>query len=850
MYLPYTVMCIILKGERKMTRCKTFAAIGVILMFAAATFMMFTPTVQALDLPTYIIVTANPNPVGVGQPLYVNAFMTKPNQGASMGTAGSRYEGMSIVITKPGGATETFGPRQADATGGIFTTFYATQVGEYSIQAFYPGQVISSAYTYLASQSDVITITVQEEAIPMPVSPPLPTDYWSRPIMSINFEWGAKLGSNWWGLGGPSFTDTGGYSAEGNVQPYGKAPYSSHILWTKPTAPGGQAGGEIISDQEGQFTSTSILKRHFEPIIVYGILCYQDYPTANNPSGIGNPVGWKAVDLRTGELLWERTRGITGSETLVWGQVQKFHTIQEYGSWAALWSAGSGGMMYVYDLFTGAHMANVTDAPAPAMLSTRTGIVNTWDYLALGGIFRWYTSGSNLIKWNSTRLFSNGPSGQRNWTTGIEWSFNMTTKYPVGTPTSIALLSIDDPATGDGVILMRSAPNLVTQTATGYQVTAGIDIRTGDLLWGPLNQTIPQYQDISLIDGDDGVYVLHNKDTNEAYGYSLDNGNLLWGPVKLQGNAFSYLMRGAEIAYGQVYIWDFGGFVSALDLKTGNINWVFSRGSAGYTTPYGIWPIWAFGSHSIADGILFLSESHMYDPPMSPGMQRLAIDCTTGELVWSILSFCGRSPGAIADGMLAQWNSYDKQIYAFGQGQTSTTVSVSNKFSVHGQRVLVEGMVMDESPGTKNADRIARFPNGVPAVSDDSMSDWMLYVYKQFPVPTNAAGVEVIVEVLDPNNNYYEVGRTTSDATGFFKLAFTPEVPGEYTIVARFAGSKAYFGSYAETGINVDEAPDATPEPTQAPTSLADQYLLPGIGGIIAAIAVVGALILLMLRKK
>jgi hypothetical protein len=204
----------------------------------------------------------------------------------------------------------------------------------------------------------------------------------------------------------------------------------------------------------------------------------------------------------------------------------------------------------------------------------------------------------------------------------------------------------------------------------------------------------------------------------------------------------------------------------------------------------------------------------------------------------------------LGDSIIATMDTIDQQVYAIGKGPSATTVTAAPKVSVFGSNVLVEGLVTDISPGTKEYSRTARFPNGVPAVSDDSMSDWMLYVYKQFPVPTNAAGVEVIVEVLDPNNNYYEVGRATSDATGFFKLAFTPEVPGEYTIVARFAGSKAYFGSYAETGINVDEAPDATPEPTQAPTSLADQYLLPGIGGIIAAIAVVGALILLMLRKK
>ena len=43
-----------------------------------------------------------------------------------------------------------------------------------------------------------------------------------------------------------------------------------------------------------------------------------------------------------------------------------------------------------------------------------------------------------------------------------------------------------------------------------------------------------------------------------------------------------------------------------------------------------------------------------------------------------------------------------------------------NKFAVNGAKTLVEGSVTDQSPGTKNADRVARFPSGVPAVSEDS----------------------------------------------------------------------------------------------------------------------------------
>ena len=90
----------------------------------------------------------------------------------------------------------------------------------------------------------------------------------------------------------------------------------------------------------------------------------------------------------------------------------------------------------------------------------------------------------------------------------------------------------------------------------------------------------------------------------------------------------------------------------------------------------------------------------------------------------------------------------------------------------------------------------------------------------------------------------------TSDATGTYSLMWTPDIPGKYTVIATFAGSESYSASYSSTAFGVDEAPEATVAPTNPPASLADQYLLPGIGIIVAAIAIVGIAILLMLRKK
>jgi len=50
--------------------------------------------------------------------------------------------------------------------------------------------------------------------------------------------------------------------------------------------------------------------------------------------------------------------------------------------------------------------------------------------------------------------------------------------------------------------------------------------------------------------------------------------------------------------------------------------------------------------------------------------------------------------------------------------------------------------------------------------------------------------------------------------------------------------------------LTLDQAPaTSTPQPTQAP-SLADQYFVPGIIGVIVAIAVVGAVLALLVTKK
>jgi hypothetical protein len=131
------------------------------------------------------------------------------------------------------------------------------------------------------------------------------------------------------------------------------------------------------------------------------------------------------------------------------------------------------------------------------------------------------------------------------------------------------------------------------------------------------------------------------------------------------------------------------------------------------------------------------------------------------------------------------------------------------------------------------------------------MSEWMLYVYKQFARPANATGVPVSIYVLDSNNNYRQIGNTTSDADGFYSFQWSPDIPGKYTVYATFGGSKAYYGSYAETSFAVDPAPTAAPtvvpQANLATTADLMTYMAVVAIAIIIAIAIATVLIL---RKR
>jgi hypothetical protein len=287
--------------------------------------------------------------------------------------------------------------------------------------------------------------------------------------------------------------------------------------------------------------------------------------------------------------------------------------------------------------------------------------------------------------------------------------------------------------------------------------------------------------------------------------------------------------------------------IYAYDAKTGKELWTWGPVSSGLETPYGVYPL--YGGTVAADHKLIVSNGeHSANSPLYRGERMYVVDADNGTTLWSIDGWYQQP--CVAEGIVVAPNGYDGQIYCFGKGPSATTVSIKNDVLTEGASVLIQGSVTDISAGASQNEQAKRFPNGLPCVSDESMSAWMEYVYMQQSCPANATGVEVSLDVVDANGNYRNIGTATTDANGFFSYMWKPDIPGKYTVYATFAGSNSYYRSYAETAFGVVEAPAATPEPTPEPQSAADLYFVPAVIGLLVAIIIVGALTILMLRKR
>jgi outer membrane protein assembly factor BamB len=353
-----------------------------------------------------------------------------------------------------------------------------------------------------------------------------------------------------------------------------------------------------------------------------------------------------------------------------------------------------------------------------------------------------------------------------------------------------------------------------------------------------------------IVDPEDGVFIFNEGITRQWWAYSLETGQQLWGPTAPE-QQMNYYGMNSNFYQGKLLTYGYGGVLMAYDIKTGNVLWNYTAAQVGFESPYGNYPT---GITAIADGKIYLiTGEHSVTQPMWRGFLR-CVNASDGAELWKILHF-GADGGAslggqyvvMADGYVVGLDQYDSKIYCYGKGPSAVTVTIQDDVVTDGDSVLVKGTVTDEAPGAKKFAETLGFVNGIPAISDEDQEAWMEYLYKQQVMPTNAKGVEVTLDTLDPNGNFVHIGTVTSDLTGTFGYAFTPEVPGTYQIIATFAGSASYYSSFAQTYIQVDEAPPAT-APPEYPQPIDNTWTIIGVG--IAIILVVIIVAILLLRKK
>lgn len=839
---------------------------------------MFTPTVLAQttlpgytampDRATFTTVGVAPTLVGLGQEVVIDIIINPaPNNPTYNALPYPAYANVTCTITLPDGTKNTFMPTDSAvtaqnngvATPGLSTaaghlklTYTPTMVGNYSVTASCPGLFTTtdeqyasmklSVYYKPSSSTQAATFTVQEEPVlngllnGYPWSP-LPNTYWENPVSTDNRDMSTISGA--WVMSQYDVLRT-------CYNPYSTAPLSSHIVWANEFLSAGLAGGVWGSDALNQATAGG-------SIILNGKI-YQASATKAS--------SFDCIDLQTGEVLWTASGSIVGAQQLdILYQNEGLDNMG--GVKNVLWGwktsqVNTGSNTWVqYDPDTGAVSLTLTNVPTNIQYIQYDNADNIF-WIVQTNLMTYNTtkplefSYCNLIKWDFSQLVSgtiqNGTRmnwlGQNimdtNWMHGIV--FNVSIADLPGQIVNFGAANVQQivpyPFSGAGVVVVKNANNM--------ELLAGFDYDTGALLWVN-NATGSQYDTAGTCmgSGPNGPFIslTCDPDTGELCISAFDvktgeriwkapTGDLPWSQIP----SFLYLYNNGTDFFGS-----YDGYVYAYDSQTGKLVWKSDYVGDEWESIYGHQVF--NGASRGAGGVLYYSTSTTYSAqPRTRFQVMVAINETTGQYIWKLP--IGISPTAIANGYVLGSDGENGMQYCIGKGKTATSVTAPLTLVPLSDNVLIQGYVKDMSPGAPDT----------PAVSEEDMSEWMDYLYGQNTTlmndPPTSTGVTVRLSVADPNGNCYEIGTTTSDSSGLYKITWTPEIEGEYTVYATFDGSNSYWGSYATTAVSVSAASAATPTP--APTqSITEQYFLPAIVGVIIAIAIVGLLLaLLLLRKK
>jgi hypothetical protein len=699
----------------------------------------------------------------------------------------------------------------------------------------------------LASSISMDLVVLQE---PLPAYPgqPLPTEYWSRPIDPQLREW-FSIAGNW--VERPS----------NSYSPYNDdAPETAHVLWAQQLTDGGLTGGlwgeglvpassETGDAYEGKFQNS---------VILHGILYYNVHGSGIFGTTHGTP-GVRAIDLHTGKELWFRN-----NTSINFGQILYFNSFNYDGVFEYLWTI-SGSTWTATDPHTGERMYTMTNVPSGVQVRGPSG-----EFLR----YVFGPGNSWLALWNSTAAgetiafsFAAGSwgnvvhgqtvdasvSGAYSW--NVTLPAGLTYDVSFGAPTlkiytdrivamdysqaNVRVWAINLSPTGRGTLLFDKTWTAPTEWTQGFNTLHFVGA-----------------SDTDDVHADGGIIAVWSKELRKHYGFSITDGSFQWETESehwLDWYGWGNVEHTWYFAYDKLISVGVAGIVYGYDMATGQTVWTYNM-----TDPYNE-PVtgsnWWGWITNIADGKVYVGTvEHSAEQPLPRGGPLICLNATDGTEIWRVNGMFRATRwggnAVMGDSIIATMDTYDQRVYAIGKGPSQVTVSANPGVLPLCEGVMLQGYVTDISPGTNDDILKMRFPNGVPAVADESMSEWMLYVYKQFARPMNTAGVIVSLDVMDANGNYRNIGTTTTDANGFYSFDWIPDIEGKYTVYASFGGSRAYYSSFAETAFAVGPAP-VTPAPTEAPAeSAADMYFVPAVAGLFVLIIVVLVLVVLLMFKK
>jgi hypothetical protein len=796
-------------------------------------------------LETLPYISVRPNPVGLGQVFLVNLWLQPPLHVSRQFT-----DSFVVTITKPDGTEDTVGPMSSfQGDGTAWFEYIADQTGTWTLQFSFLGQFfpegnyttpsggfggstivnLGSAY-YQPSESPKVNLTVQEDMIMSWPASSLPTDYWTRPISMENRDWWI-IGGNcpYDGIGGiegwPEETNI--YRSNYKFTPYVTGPSTAHIVWRRQGALSGIFGGAygvssaFLDYSGGSFGGGSAGPSvGGNPSLVYNGRCYATVTkTAQvliNGTYCDQPTKvWQCYDIRTGEIYWEQT-GIPNPPTIISYQSNSpavpgavFRT----GATISLVSISSGRLIK-YDPSTGAVTTNVSTSPISGGTVYCDPYVLSVQNLG-GGNYR-------LINWTMEGTTSNFTARIQSNTT---FPFSSLGTCDYEEMVSVTTTTISSTATGIGIAARITAVNLLN----------------GAVLWNITTDTTSgtqaPYSSNTKI-ADHGKFAMRLND-GLWHAWDIRTGKVAWTTEQTSYPWGSFGAYAVQSAYGLLFYNQYDG-VHAFDWETGELVWTFEAITTyDYETPYEGQYSW-FSDGIVADGKLYtFTVEHSPTAPISRGFRIYCINATNGQCIWNETG--AMIPGVVADGYLTASNYYDGYLYVFGKGQSETTITTQQSVISQGESVLLTGTVMDQSPGSPDT----------PCVSEESMTQWMEYLYMQHDMPSNITGVPVSIDAVDPTGKALHIATVTSDMSGTFKTLWTPDIPGEYTITATFMGDDSYGSSWAETAVGVTVAPETSS--TSSPISfepVSNTMMTIAIGlriAIILAIAIVGMLIL---RKR